>query len=101
MYTQLIKNTTYTFKVSSGEEFIAKIIETSPTYLKIDTPVSIAGGNKGLQLIPSMFTADPDSSVMLNTSCVVMCTLTEDSIRMKYVEATTGIQVPDKKIILG
>jgi hypothetical protein len=26
---------------------------------------------------------------------------TEDSIKMKYIEATTGIKIPDKKLILG
>lgn len=101
MNTQLVNNTTYTIKLNSGEELIAKVVESTSSYIKIDTPVSIAGGAKGLQLIPSMFTADPDSLVTLNTMCIAMCTVTEDSIRLKYVEATTGIQVPDKKIILG
>jgi hypothetical protein len=27
--------------------------------------------------------------------------LTEDGVKMKYIEATTGIQVPEKKLILG
>jgi hypothetical protein len=26
---------------------------------------------------------------------------TDDAVRGKYTEATTGIQVPDKKIIMG
>ena len=88
-------------KLNSGEEFIAKVVDSTSKYIKIDTPVSIAGGQKGLQLIPSMFTADPDTLVTLNTMCVAMCTVTEDSIKMKYVEATTGITVPDRKIVLG
>ena len=96
-------NKTITVKLNSGEEFIAKVAEVPEegTFIKVDTPVSIGGGQKGLQLIPSMFTADPDSLVTINTTCVAMVTITEDSIRMKYVEATTGIQLPEKKIILG
>jgi hypothetical protein len=27
--------------------------------------------------------------------------LTEDSVKMKYIEATTGIKIPEKKLILG
>jgi hypothetical protein len=54
-----------------------------------------------MQMIPSMFTADIKEEIMLNTSCVTLVALTEDSIKMKYIEATTGIKVPDKKLILG
>jgi hypothetical protein len=52
-------------------------------------------------MIPSMFTSEPGCSVTLNTTNVVMFSETEDGIKMKYIEATTGIKVPDKKIILG
>jgi hypothetical protein len=27
--------------------------------------------------------------------------LTDESVRMKYIEATTGIKVPEKKILVG
>jgi hypothetical protein len=30
-----------------------------------------------------------------------MVAQTDDSIKVKYIEATTGIQVPEKKLILG
>jgi hypothetical protein len=32
---------------------------------------------------------------------VAFYALTEDGVKMKYIEATTGIQVPEKKLILG
>jgi hypothetical protein len=39
---------------------------------------------------------------MLNTNSIAMYAETEDSIKMKYIEATTGIKIPEtKKIILG
>ena len=34
-------------------------------------------------------------------SCVAIHAQTDDSVRMKYIEATTGIKVPDKKILVG
>jgi hypothetical protein len=52
-------------------------------------------------LIPSMFTNDPQLSVTLNTSSVALFAETETSVRDKYREATTGIQVPEKKLVLG
>jgi hypothetical protein len=91
----------YTFKLNSGEELMGKFIEQEGTYLTIEAPVSIAPGPKGMQLMPSLFTVDPDSQVTLNTSCVSIYALTEDSVKMKYIEATTGIQVPEKKILVG
>jgi hypothetical protein len=52
-------------------------------------------------LVPSMFTADPDKNAQLNIKCVAMHSLTDDNVRMKYIEATTGIKIPDKKILVG
>jgi hypothetical protein len=92
----------YTFKMNSGEELIAKVVEDSGNGLIIvSEPVSIAPGPKGMQMIPSMFTANPGSDVTLNIHSVAFYADTEDSIKDKYIEATTGIQLPDKKIILG
>jgi hypothetical protein len=48
-----------------------------------------------------MFTAGIDSEIKLNTASVSIYALTEDAVKMKYIEATTGIRVPDKKIIMG
>ena len=92
----------YTFKMNSGEELIAKVTALDNNgYVTISEPVSIAPGQKGMQMIPSMFTAEPNGDVTLNTNSVAIFAITEDSIKMKYIEATTGIQIPDKKIILG
>lgn len=92
---------TYTFKLNSGEEMVGKFIEQVENYLTIENPVSIAPSPKGMQLIPSLFTVDPDMPVTLNTNSVSLYALTDDSVKMKYIEMTTGIQVPDKKILVG
>jgi len=93
---------TYTIKLNSGEELIAKVSGlVDANTIDITDPVSIAPAQNGMQMIPSMFTAAPGSSVTLNTTNVVMFSETEDGIKMKYIEATTGIKVPEKKIFLG
>jgi hypothetical protein len=38
---------------------------------------------------------------MLNTSTITVYSETDEDIKMKYLEATTGIKVPEKKIVLG
>jgi len=48
-----------------------------------------------------MFTADPKDPARLNINNVTIFALTDESVKAKYVEATSGIIVPDKKLILG
>ena len=91
----------YTFKLNSGEELIAKVKMAGGDWIEIEDPVSVAPGPQGLGLVPSMFTADPREEILLNSRSVAFYALTDDSVRMKYIEATTGIKVPEKKLILG
>ena len=92
----------YTFKLNSGEEVVAKYSsEVVGDYINVTEPVSIAPGPQGMGLVTSLFTADPSQSVTINTNSIAMYCETEDSVKMKYIEATTGIKVPDKKIIMG
>ncbi len=91
----------YTFKLNSGEELIAKVVMSGGEFIVIEDPVSVAPGPQGMGLVPSLFTADPDAEIKLNSNNVAIYAETEDAVRMKYLEATTGIKVPDKKIIMG
>jgi hypothetical protein len=51
--------------------------------------------------MPSMFTADTKENIRLNTNSIAIIAETEDAVKTKYIEATTGIKVPSKKLILG
>lgn len=94
-------NQVYTFKLNSGEELIAKVLAVNSPYITVSEPVSIAPSPQGMGLVPSMFTAEPKENVTINTNSVSLFSLTEDSVKMKYIEATTGIKLPEKKLILG
>jgi hypothetical protein len=91
----------FTFKLNSGEELVAKVVQSGGDWIELEEPVSIAPTQKGMQFIPSMFTSEPKAEIRLNTNSISLFAQTEDSIKMKYIEMTTGIQVPDKQIILG
>ena len=91
----------YTFKLNSGEEMIAKVEQAGGDWITVTEPVSVAPGPQGMGLVPSLFTADIQQEVRLNTSSISLCCRTDDSVCMKYLEATTGIKVPEKKLILG
>lgn len=97
----LTQNKVYTFKLTSGEELIAKVVQSELDFIQIEEPVSIAPTQQGMQMIPSVFTAEPKGEFRLNTNSITLYAETEDSIKMKYIEATTGIKIPDKKLILG
>ena len=93
---------TYSFKLNSGEELVAKLIEKATDFYLLSNPVSIGPNPKGgLGLVPSMFTINQDSNVRLNTNSIALVAETDDNVKTKYIEATTGLTVPDKKVILG
>ena len=96
-------NEVYTIKLNSGEELIATIkpSATGDGYVTISNPVSVAPGPQGMGLVPSLFTVNPDSTIKLNTLSIAVFGLTEENVKAKYLEATSGIKVPSKKLIIG
>ena len=98
---QMEQNEIYTLKLISGEEVISKITEIGSDYLILSEPVSVAPQPQGIGLMPSMFTAEKDKTVVLNTRAITMWCETADPVRIKYIEATTGITTTSKKIVLG
>jgi hypothetical protein len=92
----------YTFKLNSGEELVAKVKEIENGYVMIADPVSIGPGpTGGLGLVPSLFTYDTAKLVRLNNSNYGLLAHTDENVKAKYIEATTGIQVGSKKVLLG
>ena len=99
---EVVAGEIYTFKLNSGEELIAKVVAVSDVFLTINEPVSIGpspGG--GLGLVPSLFTYNNRENVRLNTSSLALVAETDDNVKTKYIEATTGLQVPGKKVLIG
>ena len=94
-------NTVYTFKLNSGEELIAKVLQAGGDFIIIEEPVSIAPTQQGMQMIPSVFNEKKKGDFKKNTRSIDINAENEDSVRMKYLEEKTGIKVPDKKIVLG
>jgi hypothetical protein len=91
----------YTLKLNSGEELVARVVEQQNNVVEIDMPLSVAPGPQGMGLVPGLFTADQDSKVTININSISMSAPTNSTIEAKYLEATTGLTVPDKKIIMG
>ena len=91
----------WTIKLTSGEELVAKIIEIYDDHYMVDKPVSVAPTAQGMQLIPSVFTANTDDLIKINTSAITLMAKTSSDVRDSYVNATSKVKVPEKKIVLG
>lgn len=90
----------YTFKVVSGEEFVAKIVSMEEGIIVIKQPVSTAVTPQGLQMMPSLLTAEMDKEVLLYAQSIVMVTATRKDVLASYTKATTGLDVPAPKSII-
>ena len=92
----------YTFKLVSGEEITAKIINKHEGVLEVAQPISMVLGPQGLQMMPSLFSSNSEKNVYINTASIAMSSETREDVRAKYIEATTGIvTAPTKQIITG
>lgn len=82
-----------TFKLTSGEEIVAKLVEDNPTTYKLGRPMVIGMGPTGPALMPYLFTVDPNKDVKLNKSVIAMTEATEKQFADQFIKSTTGIQL--------
>ena len=93
-------NEIYTFKLLSGEEFVAKVLELNVDHILIKQPISTVLSPQGLQMVPGLFSSNQDKNVRLNNSSWAMMAETREDVKSSYIQATTGIAV-GKQILTG
>lgn len=98
---QIEINKVHSFKLNSGEEVIAKVTSFTDPWITVNEPVAVAPGPQGMGLIPALFTADHGQPIQINIMNCAFVARTDESVTTKYIQATTGITVPDKKIVMG
>jgi hypothetical protein len=82
-----------TFKLTSGEELVAKLIDDGAAYYKLSRPMVIGMGQQGPGLMPYLFTVHPDKEVKLNKSVVAMAEATDKQFADQFIQSTTGIKL--------
>ena len=82
-----------TFKLTSGEELVAKLVEETPTYYKLSRPMVIGQGPQGPGLMPYLFTVHPDKEVKLQKSTVTVAEATDKQFAKQFIESTSGIKL--------
>jgi len=95
-------NQVYTFKLTNADEIVAKIVEIAEDTYVLAQPLSAVPTEKGLQLIFTIFTADPKENITINKTAIAMICTTAEQVSDHYLEATTGIKpVRNSKILMG
>ena len=92
---------TYTLRLGYGEEIVATITALDSSTYTLSKPVAVVPGQQGIQLMNSLFTADPEAEVTVNRSSVAMIAPVREDVGDSYLEATTGIKPVRSKILLG
>ena len=82
---------TVSFKLSSGEELVARLDSESDKAFVLHKPMVIIAQQQGLGLAPFMFSVAPDGKFSLATTSVACLAKTENGIAKQYIEKTTGI----------
>jgi hypothetical protein len=92
----------YTIKLTNADEVVAKIVEINNDHYVVAQPLSAVPTEKGIQLIFTIFTADPKENITINKTAVAMICTTAEQVSDHYLEATTGIKpVRNSKILMG
>ena len=92
----------YTIKISNGDELVAKITGEDDATYTVTRPLTVVPGREGIQMIFSLFTANPDKNVSINKTAVAMICQTREEVGDHYLEATTGLKpVRKPSIIMG
>lgn len=87
------------FKLTSGEEFIAKVIDETMISLTVSKPLCMVPTERGLQFAPLMMMADLESTVQIPKP--VIQSKPNDKLLGQYESATTGIALPQKQSIIA
>lgn len=90
-----------TFKLVNGDEIVAKIVEILGQDYVIERPCVVIPNQQGIGVMQAMFTANPNKSIDLSRSHIMMMASTDDRMRDHYLQVTTGIQPVTKGSIIA
>lgn len=82
-----------TMKLSSGEELIARYEEETATGVKISKPMVLSMTPKGPGLMPYLFTVNPDNTIVIMHTAVIVIADTDKDFANQYLQSTTGISL--------
>lgn len=90
----------WVFKLVSGEEVIAKVIEEDERNYKIEKPLQMGMTQRGFQFAPVVLMMDPDKPLSLPKEKILLQGPPVSELESQYESATTGIALPKKSAIV-
>jgi hypothetical protein len=82
-----------TFRLSSGEEVIAKLTGETEKDYKVSKPMVLSMNAQGIGMIPFLFTVDMEKDIKINRVSIITVENTEKRFADQYIQNTTGIAV--------
>jgi len=92
-------NAVVCFKIISGEEIVAKVIEENDTGFVISKPLTVVPSHQGVGLMQALVCAELNSNITLNHQHVIMHSPANSQIESHYIQTTTGIQTSQSGLI--
>ena len=81
------------FKLSSGEEIVARLEAEDAKTFTVRKPMVLIANQQGLGLAPFMFSVSPESKFVLQATSVSCVAKTEAEIGKQYTSQTSSIQM--------
>lgn len=81
-----------TMKLVTGEEIIARYVEGTEQYVKVNKPLVLSITPQGPAMTPFLFTAEINSDIELPKHAVIALAATDKSTANQYIKGTSGIQ---------
>ena len=87
-------NDVVTFKLTSGEEIIARITEDRDSSFLLTKPVALLNTpTGGVGMMPSPISINHQESIVLNKHAVAIHGKSDSDVAKQYIEKTTGISL--------
>lgn len=86
------QNTVVSFKLVTGEEIVAKVLEVTDTAFIISKPTSVVPSQHGIGLLQSLYTSESMERLELSKQHVLFHAVTAKQVETYYISTTTGIE---------
>ena len=84
---QIYKDQIYSFKLTSGDEVLAQVVNVDVNFYDIVNPLTITLTARGPDTVPGMIAGDYSKNMSLRVNNIVMIAEVEDHIKSSYMTA--------------
>jgi len=86
------------FKTQAGEEFVAKVVEETAEFFKVDKPLCLVNTDAGVRFAPFLMMSDPAKPITIPKP--IITAQPSEQVSGQYESITTGIALPQKSAII-